>query len=240
MAASIVQQNEGAQNTGDATVDATLGSGCAAGNTIVVIVGADDYRTAGGIPTGFTESTGCKQETFLGHYLWWKVATGGETTFGYTIGSASPSCWEVFEISGLHASAPYDVSNGQFAQSSGTSYTTPTITPTAGDRYLVGSIGGSLSNTLSGVDTWLNSFTEREDTFTTLASGTRDVIGMADRSVTADGLTGYSTGASYTGATTCQSRTGIIVAFKVAAAAAAYVRPTVVTPKTAVHRSRSW
>jgi hypothetical protein len=187
-------------------------SAATANNLIVVVVGADDYRTA--VPTGFTESTGCRQETFMGCYLWWKVAAGGETTLAsYTIGSASPSTWIAFEVSGLTTS-PYDISAGQLVASSGTSYTTPAIAPTAGGRYLIGVIGGSLNNTLSGVDTWLDSFVEWSDSSTANGSGTRDTVGAADRSVTGDGSTTFSTGATYSGSVSVQSRVGIIIAFK--------------------------
>lgn len=214
MPATLVQSNTGAQNTGLATVSATWTTAATAGNLLLLIVAADDYAATP--PTGWTQSTGCKQETFLGHYVWWKVAAGGETSVSYTIGSATTSCWITAEYSGLSAS-PYDISNGQFAQSSGTSYTTPTITPTAGDRLIIASIGASLNSAFSGVDTWLNSFVERQDIFTTLASGTRDEAGMAELSVTANGTTGYSSGATYSGGVTAQARTGIIIAFKVAA-----------------------
>lgn len=238
MAASLVQSKAAAQNTGDATVDATWDTPATAGNLLLIIVGADDY--AASPPTDFTQSTGCGQETFLGHYVWWKVAAGGETSATYTIGSAAPSCWITAEYSGLTAS-PYDTSDGTFIQSSSTTMTTPTITPTTGDRLLIASIGGSLSNTMNGMGTWLNSFTERQDIWTTLGSGTRDNVGMADRSVTGDGSTGFSSGATY--AQACQSRTGIIIAFKVAAggtdatATPAVIATTATVPRPGVNVS---
>lgn len=224
MPASLVQSKAAAQNTGLATVTVSWDTAATAGNLLLIVVGSDDYRTAGGLPSGFTQSTGCAQQTFLGHYLWWKVASGGETSAQYTIGSASPSCWLTAEVSGVQAS-PYDTSNGQFAQSSGSTYTTPAITPTAGERFIVGSIGGSGVITFSGVDTWLNSFTEITDTFTTLGSGTRDCVGASSLSVTANGSTSYSTGATFSGAATPTARTGIAIAFKVAAAAGAASAP---------------
>ena len=75
MASGIVQVNSAAQNTGLATVTASLTSPATAGNQIVLIVGSDDYAATP--PTGFTQHTGCGQETFLGHYLWRKTASGG-------------------------------------------------------------------------------------------------------------------------------------------------------------------
>lgn len=216
MAASVVQSKSAAQDTGLATVAATFNSAATAGNLLLLTVGADDYAAAP--PSGWTQSTGTSQQTFLGHYLWWKVAAGGETSVSYTIGSASPSCWVTAEVSGLTAS-PYNTSNGQLTASATASYTTPSITPTAGDRFLVGTIGFSChsSNSFTGIDTWLNSFTETGEAFTSTVGVTHDLIGLAYRSVTADGVTGYSTGAtSVMPSSTPQTSTGIIAAFNVA------------------------
>lgn len=222
MPATVVQNLEAAQNTGLATVTVNH-SAATPSSTLILVVGADDYRTTVGAnrpeSSGYALVTGGAQETFLGHYVWTKVASGGETSVQYTIGSASPSCWEFYEVGGLPGVTPVDISNGQLAGSAGNTYTTPAITPTAGDRWLFASMGGSLSSALTGMGTWLNSFVELNDTFTTLGSGTRDVIGAASLSVTANGSTAYSSGATYD-ATSPQSRTGIIVAFKVAGAAA--------------------
>lgn len=208
---ALVQSKSGAQNTGLATVSATWDTAATASNLLILIVGADDY--AASPPTGWTESIGCKQHTYLGHYLWWKVAAGGETSVNYTIGSAASSCWVTAEISGL-ISTPYDISAGQLDQSRATTYTTPSITPSAGDRYVIASIGGADSGGSITINTWLNSFTARQDIGTTLGSGTRDVVGYADRAATYNGSTAVSSGATYS--TAVQARTGIIIAFTVA------------------------
>jgi hypothetical protein len=210
-AAALDHSASAAINTGTASNVISFGWTAAAGNLLVCIVGGDDYVATP--PTGYTQSTGCGQQTYLGHYLWWKVAAGGETGLTYVLGSAATSCWIAAEISGLDAS-PYDISNGQLDQSSGSTYTTPTITPTSGDRYLIASIGGTSDAGSMTLGTWLNSFTERQDISNTLGSGVRDVVGYADLSVTANGSTGYSSGATYSGQTS-QARTGIIIAFKV-------------------------
>ena len=79
---------------------------------------------------------------------------------GYTIGSATASAWVLTEWSGVDAT-PYDIANGQFASSSGGTYTTPAIVPTTGNRLLIAAQGASNSSgNLSGdMTTWLNSFT---------------------------------------------------------------------------------
>jgi hypothetical protein len=223
VAVTIVKTATGTSALATTTPAFTAGGTATANNLILGIVASDDYRSA--VPSGFTESTGMRQETFLGAYLWWKVAAGGETGLSYTIGSASPSAWGIAEISGLTAT-PYDISAGQFAASSGGTYTTPAITPTAGDRFLVGLIGGSISVAdPAGVDTWLNSFVEFLQSFTSLGSGTRDIAAAASVELTADGVTAYSTGASFNaGLQSMQARVGMTIAFKVASAGTAFTR----------------
>mgnify|MGYP001267600665 CR=1 FL=1 len=211
MAATRVQSAEGTSTL--ATVTASFPSTPTDGNLIVLRFAADDYN---GTPnTGWTQSTGMEQQTYHGGYLWWKIASGGSNSFQYTIGSATNSSWTLEEWSGLEAS-PYDTSNGQSAVSSSGSYTTPSITPSAGDRLLLAALGssnssGDMSADLTG---WTNSFTGSICSGPASASGTRDNIGGAYLAVTANGSTSYSTGASFPFTKT--SHSGLIIAFKVA------------------------
>jgi hypothetical protein len=218
MAAVLADSSQAPQNTGLATVTINH-SAASAGDLLLLTVGSDDYRTTVGSgrpeSTGYALVTNGAQQTFLGHYLWYKTAAGGETSVQYTIGSASPSAWHWERWTGMETTSVLDISDGTFIQSSSTSMTTPTITPTAGERLIIGTVGFSNSADFTGVGTWLNSFTEVGEAFTTVA-GTRDLVGAASLAVTANGSTGYSTGATMTGTGTPQSRTGIIAAFKVA------------------------
>lgn len=214
MAATIVQSAEGTSTL--ATVTASFATTPTNGNIIVLCFAADDYN---GTPNaGWTQSTGMAIEggSYHGGYVWWKVASGGSNSFQYTIGSASPSAWVLLEISGLDGS-PYDVSNGQYVNASGYQYTTPSITPSAGDRFVVAAFGGSnaASGDISGdFVNWTNSFTHALSAGNPGTSGTRDCIGVGYRSVTANGSTSYSTGVDFPN--TVQSRSGMIIAFKVA------------------------
>ena len=210
MAATIVRSNSAAQNTNAATVSPTLGGTATAGNLLVLTVSADDYISVGNRPTGYTFSTGMGQETYCGHYLFWKVAAGGETGTSYTIGSATRSAWIMAEISGLTAT-PYDISNGTLTQSSGATQATPTITPTAGDRYLIASFGGGNDTTFS-VTSATNSFTERADVSTN--ANTFDNVSYYDSAVTATGSSTYTTTATYS-ISDVDARTALIIAFKV-------------------------
>ncbi len=213
MAAVLVQSKQNNTST-LATTAATWDTPATAGNLLIIVVGADDYNATP--PTGFTEQTGCGQERFLGLYLWFKVAAGGEASVNYVIGSAVTSVWATFEYSGTTAS-PYDISNGVNTDTGGATYATPTITPTSGGRLLIAAIGaadpGSLSVTLDG---WTNSFTERSDQ-SSPAGTNRVSVGVADRSVTGDGVTTFDTTATFSDAS-IDGRNSIIIALKETAA----------------------
>lgn len=211
MAATIVQSAKGTSTS--ATVTASFPTTPTNGNIIVLCFAADDYN---GTPNaGWTQSTGMEQQTFHGSYLWWRVASGGSNSFQYTIGSGSPSSWVLMEVSGLDVS-PYDTSNGQYATGTSKTYSTPALTPTAGDRLLVAAVNFNRnSGTLAGntVTGWTNSFTA-VDSIGSGPSGTNTTASLATRSVTANGSTSYST--SGTSTIDVTSASGLIIAFKVA------------------------
>lgn len=216
MAGVVVQSKTKAQNTTTASGSITFDSPAAAGNTIVVIYGGDDYVTSGNKPSGFTEPTGARQETFLGHYVWYKVAAGGETTVSFTLSGPATHAIIALELSGVGA---LNTSNGTLSQSAGTTMTTPAVTPTAGARFAVATIGGSLNAAFNtGMGSWTNSYAEQADVATTLGSGTRDNIAVATLSFTADGTSSTSTGVTWDNAVTPQARTGIILVFAETAA----------------------
>jgi hypothetical protein len=222
VAIALVQSNSGGQNTAVATASMTLTTPATAGNLLIGFLGSDAYATAGA-PTGWTESTGCRQHTFLGAYLWWMVAAGGETGLSKALAGSATYAWAIAEYSGVAAS-PYDISAGQFAQSSAASYTTPTVTPTAGDRLLIAEIGGSHGTTTwQDLTTWVNSFT-RVAVGTSAITNAHDIIGFGSLLVTAGGATAYSSGATYV-PTSPESRTGIAIAFKAASSGVAASAP---------------
>src|SRR5687768_8147820 len=210
MAIALAKSAKGTSSLATTTV--SFASATTAGNLIVLGFAADDYNGSPG--AGWTQSTGMEQQTFHGGYLWWRISTG-ETSFQYTIGSATNSAWVIAEFSGVDAT-PYDISAGQFQQSSSTSYTTPSITPSTGNRVLVAFMGASGAGNLSGQTwgTWLNSFTAI-DSNGSGGGGTNDLAGLAYRLVAGNGSTSYSSGA--TGSVTTQSRSGLIISFKEAA-----------------------
>lgn len=216
MAVALVKSAKGTSAL--ATTTASFASATTAGNLIVLGFAADDYNGTPG--AGWTQSTGMEQQTFHGGYLWWRISTG-ETNFSYTIGSATNSAWVIAEFSGVDAT-PYDISAGNLQNSSSAaSYSTPSITPSTGNRLLVGFLGASEPTNLSAYSwsSWLNSFTGI-DSIGSGGGGTNDLAGLAYRAVTGNGSTGYSTGATPSGFT--QTRSGLIISFKEAAGGTAY------------------
>lgn len=215
MAIALVQSSEGTSTS--ATTTPTFSVAPTAGNLVGVAFASEDLN---GSPNAWaTQSTGMEQAGFHGSYIWWAISNG-TNSLPYTIGSAVNSSWVAFEFSGVDA-APYLISNGQIANSPGDSYTTPSITPPAGNCLLLASMAGVSASGDMSEDTynWLNSFTHFRSSGPVSGSGGRNVVGCAYRLVTANGSTGYSTGASYSELVyTPSSRSGLIIAFKEAAA----------------------
>jgi hypothetical protein len=216
MAIALVKSAKGISAT--AITAPAFGSATTSGNLVVLCFASDDYN---GTPdTGWTQSTGLEQQTQHGSYLWWRISAG-ETSYQYTIGSATNSAWLLMEFSGVAAS-PYDISNGQFAAPPGaTTYATPSIIPTTGNRLLVASSGMSNPTNLSAATvTYDNSFT-LVDKNGNATGTTRDFIGGAYRLVTGDGSTGFTTTATFS--ISPNSASGLIAAFKESALSAANV-----------------
>lgn len=221
-----------------ATTTATFGFTATANRLLVLVIAADDYKS--GNPTGYTApantavgGTGNVGGTsaFLGHYLWYKVAAGGETSVQYTIGSASPSCWAVLEFDNIDSASPYDNNpTATYQQASNASYTSPAATPSTGRRFVVATIAGSDGNrTLTGVGSWTNSYVEQADTRTVLGAGTQDEFGVATLAMDGDGSTTTSTTATYEPGAS-QSSASIVVVFNVATGGGPVTSGPLLTP----------
>lgn len=213
--ADPTRTNVATGNSAVATTTATFGFTATANRLLVVAVASDDYKT--GDPSGYTLSTGCAQQTYLGHYIWWKIAAGGETSVQYTIATASKSAWAVLEFDSIATTSSLDVSNGQFTTVAASSYTTPAVTPTSGRRFAIASIGGSIGGLdYTGMDTWINSYTEQAESFHS-GAGARNIVGVATLALDGNGSSTTSSGATTTGISS-DAMTGIIAVFKVASA----------------------
>lgn len=236
MADPVVSQlAAGSSATATTTVNFTAQ---AAGTLLVLTVSADDYKT--GDPSGWTLSTGMSQQGYQGHYLWWRKATGSETSVAYTIGSASGSAYALIALTNIAGTSQLDVSNGSYVNGSLAGYTTPSVTTTSGRRVAVASIGISdAGRDSTGVGSWTNSFTERADARNTPASGIQNGVGVA--TLVFDGGGAVSTGATVEGGDgLITAGSGLIAVFKVASSSdgavpgvAAAVTATAVAPAVA-------
>lgn len=202
------------QGTSATTTTTVSFTGQAANSVLVLCVSADDYRTTTGTgrpeSTGFALVTGGSQQTFLGHYMWWKKTDGSDTSVQYTIGSASRSAHVLIAMTNIDPTTAIDVSNGQFTQAFGTNQATPTVTTTAGRRIGVASIGAmNDTGAITGYGSWTNSYVEVGESIN--AAGVYDSLAVA--TFTFDGGGTTSTTATISG--NRQASAGIISVFKV-------------------------
>lgn len=210
-----------------ATATTTVMFTAPAGVLLLLHVVADDYRATAG--AGRPESTGWTlaqyNEGNLGHYLWWKLSTG-DTQVQYTINSATRSVHAVTaasNVAGLDGSAK---NLSPVSSSRPATYTTPSVTASAGRRVAFGVVGtaGPASVTMAG---WTGGYTEVHDRATT--TGYRDGLGVAWL-VFDGGAT--STTVTITGQTEQQS--GFTAVFTVAQGAGSFPASGVVASATAV------
>jgi hypothetical protein len=222
MAIAFVKSASG-NTAGTTSITAAFGSATTTGNLVVLSVACWSGLTAA-VPAGWTVSTGMSWSDYHGAFLWWRFSAG-ETSYAFTLDDPNLVAWTLHEFSGVHAT-PYDISTGTITHSgSGSNYTTPSITPTSGNRLLIATIGGQhpTENFTAGMSGWTNSFTAGATKGLTGAGGSDGVItGTGYRIVAANGSTGYATNASYFPAFP-QSQSGLIISLKEAAVATATV-----------------
>lgn len=206
-------------------------SGQAVGTCLVLSYVGDDYHTISGSgrpeSTGWTNFPNCSQRgagQFHGSAVWYKIADGSETSVQYTIGSASRSTYKLIALTDIDNASPVDIGNSQHANGSVNTYTTPTVTTSAGRRCAVAVIGGSNGTTLlTAPGSWLNSYTPQGAGLSTSVPG----LATAHATLTFDGGGSTSSGATFTG-TTPEARSGHIAVFKVATAGAPALPPSLI------------
>lgn len=204
--------------TGTSTTASTAASFSAAtaGNLLLLMTAADDYRT--GSPSGWTQ-VNAEVQTYHGLNMWYKIASGGETSVTYVIGSATRSVWKVIEFNNVSA---FGNGAGAFEQVSGGSYATPTLTPSSGRKLIVAAVGRSTTSTSEtfGDPSWATS------TLTGAGSSTGPTenpnISVSAGWTVAD-FTGSSTIASTASGTgTAQAKSAIIASFAISAGGTNY------------------
>lgn len=184
-----------------------------AGTLLLLQVQSDDYKT--GNPSGWSLAT--SGQDFLGHYLFYKFASGSETSVAYTIGSASVSSYQLATATNIDSTAGLGVTSSLHTHGGANTGTTA-VTPTSGSRWIVfGSLAGmhSGSSSLSPAAAVTNSYTIQSSV---TGSGAPTEVGMLTYLVL-NGGTATSTATSGTGWNTNSPSCsyGLLAAFKVAA-----------------------
>ncbi len=193
---SIVQQSSGTFTGSSFTV--ALPAASSASNLVVIVVAANITITT---PAGFTLRT--SQVNFMGHYL--LDAAGGGTSYAITCSAGAGTWWAVEVKAGAYSSAlsANDTTDAL-------TYFTPAITPAAGLKLMLASIGSLTSATvIRTVSGWTNSFVEQVD----VCQPTADypMQGGAALESTVDGATAYSTTTTFSASST--GRSAIISAY---------------------------
>jgi len=124
------------------------------GNTLVVLIttesaGTDTFVTPAGWNAGRVQNEAA---------LYWRVSNGTETStdFTWSAGSVTVHAWGI-ELSGTHASAPFDSSGYNTFTTNTTATLTTDATAAVADEYAVGQVGMNGAN--GGSETASNSYT---------------------------------------------------------------------------------
>lgn len=212
-------QNVTAGDAGVAAIAIGSGQGWAAptaGNLLVAWYNGDNTCAT---PTGFTAGPSVVDGNAC--YMWYKVAAGTETTVTFTQSASSDGECGMLEYSGATAS-PFDVQNSSTAGGAATSTTAVSVTATgtAGDLFVALAGLHQSTNAVLTNPSWTNSFTN----IVNLPNGsnttsTYSVAFVGEFQNTAAAT--VSTACSWT--TSIADRQEILMAFKLAAAAAAQI-----------------
>lgn len=207
------------------TGSVTLTNPATAGNLLVAFFAGSDVGCDTATITGWTALTGTgvtggNPSALRTSRMFYKKATGGEQTVTTSVVTQMQRSLIVAEYSGVDATTQLDVENN-VVTNSGTTHTTPTVTPASGVERLViiatiARSAGLWSNEL--VNSSATGVNEREDT-----QSLNSTAQLSDLDV-------ISTSGSYSGsADTSIANTGIAGIAIFSAAAAATQAPTVTT-----------
>lgn len=192
----IIQQNFGIW-TGT-TMSVTLPSSTSPASTLALFVAGSTIVPT---PPGWTFRE--SQVEDMGHYLF--TQAGGANSWNITTNNGAGT-WYVVEI----ANSAYDTSASAHNTNGSHLYATPTVTPTVGQKLLLASIAGATTWGMCTIDDWMDDFTEVAD-MASPAEPDYPMQGVAVRTVSADGITGYATTATYSPGVS--TRSAIIAVF---------------------------
>lgn len=206
MPATIVQSNSGGYNA--ASGNATLPSGTAAGNTLILVVGTSSTGLSSA-PTGFT-ADGPTFATVGRIAVYHKSNTSAGETSWALANTAQIICWSVLEVEGLDLDTPKDVAvTSASSASAATSVSTGTSPQSTTYDAFVVAVHSAANTTNGTVPSWsgqTGGFSEVTDSGTT--SGTA-AVGLAVSTLTSQQLGTFSSTA--TSDTTANLRATLVV-----------------------------
>lgn len=191
----ILQQNSGTWS--GATMAVTLPASTSPSSTLALFVAGNTTLST---PAGWTLKE--SQVEDIGHYLF--TCSGGSNSWNITT-NAGVGTWYVVELGG----SVYDVSSSVHNTSGSYGYDTPVLTPTAGHRLLLASVSSASTDGARTITSWTDTFLEVADICNLTAEN--PMQGVAVRDISADGVTGYMTAATYS--QSVGTRSAIIAAF---------------------------
>jgi hypothetical protein len=191
----------------------TLPAASSASNCVVLVIAGNTTVTT---PASWTLRD--SQVNFMGHYIYDRA---GVSLTSVTITSAAgQGTWWIAEI----ASGAYQSSLSANNTAAGTTYNTPSLTPTAGTREVLASIASTAfsAGTARTVSGWTSSFIEQADVCEVTADSPMQGIASLD-DLAAGGATAYTTTATYSANSV--GRSAIIASYVTAGGAAPAVMP---------------
>lgn len=205
---TILDRNSGTFST-TTSVTVTRSTGSFGTNTVLVV--AIFGNTVFNTPGTMTQRTSSVLN--MGLYSYDKVGAG-EISLPFTATSSGSGAWFCWELTNGSTWV-----NGQASQvaTSETSYATPSVTPTLGDRHLLAVAGGLGNGNARNVASFSNSFAEWADLQATVQDW--PFAAAADLNVTANGVASYSTTGTFSGVTSSGAG-GITLAYADGGAAA--------------------
>lgn len=210
---TIVQQNSGTSTGSSFT--ATLGSASDASNRLVLIVAGNTTVTT---LSGWSLRT--SQVNFMGHYIYDR-AGDGSASWGWS-NTSGQLTWVLLEIQ----DGAYNTATSVNNQLSGTTYNTPNLTPAAGTKIVIASLGSTIASaTVRTVSGWTNSFVEQADLCQASSDYPMQGVAVLDN-LAADGTTAYSTTGTYSASST--GRSALIASYVTSAGGAPALPPSLI------------
>jgi len=183
---TILDRSFGNQATASTTWTVSRSTGTYGTGTVLVvaIIGNTVFNT----PSGWTARTAAVNT--MGLYVFDKTAAG-EASINFVCSAAGTGQWYAWELS---AGSTYLTSQATEIATTASTVALPTLTPTAGNRHMLGVGGGNFSSAVT-VTGWSNSYLPFNGGRAT--AGDFTFSGNADRDMTTDGVTGVTSTATF-------------------------------------------